>query len=135
MKRIILLALTLLTAIPGIHKLLGEQPPQWFHNLFDNSLIGTIPFGVQASFTIIMLLELTTGLVFTVSLLGEFRQTSWRNKRIRCGFIMTQLLFLILFFGSFLIENYDNGFKDFIYLVSIAFVQHFFFVNKKESIP
>lgn len=134
MKKILLLALILLTGMPGVHKLLGDIPPQWFHNLFDKSIIGSIPFGVQASFTIIMLLELATGLVFTVSLIGEFRQTSWRHKWIRCGFIMTQLLFLILFFGSFLIENYDNGFKDFIYLVSIAFVQHFFFVNNKESI-
>lgn len=127
---LLLLSLLFLTAIPGIHKLLGEQPPQWFHNLFDESLIGSIPFGVQASFTIIMLLELVAGLVFAVSLIGEFWQVSWRNKWIHCGFIMTQLLFVILFFGSFLVENYDNGFKDFIYLIAVVFVQLIFFVKK-----
>jgi hypothetical protein len=32
---------------------------------------------------------------------------------------------LILFFGSFLVKDYDNGFNDFIYFVGILYLKNY----------
>ena len=71
-----LLILTFLTIIPGIHKLINPMPGEWFVNLFKESPITEIPSGLILSYWIIILLEIASGILFTISLaLMEFKPT------------------------------------------------------------
>ena len=116
--------LIFLTLIPGVHKALGDFPPQWFHNLFEQSIIGKIPFGIEVSFALIMLIELGAGLLFCMSLFQKLTKQDVNDKVMELAFSLTLLLFIILFFGSFLIENYDNGFKDFVYFIGVYYLRN-----------
>lgn len=132
-RLILLLTLLFLTALPGIHKILGDLPPDWFVGMFEKSIIGKIPAGLEISFVIIVLLELGAGVLFLLALLRKEFTADSLVRFTRYGLLVTQLLFLILFFGSFLIENYDNGFKDFMYLVGVILIERFFFAEKKSA--
>lgn len=122
-----LLILTFLTIIPGIHKLINPIPAEWFVNLFKGSPIAAIPGGLILSYWVIILLEIASGILFTISLvLMEFKPT----KTLIFGklaFHLTIILLITLFFGSFLIQNYENGFNDFIYFVGILFIYECYF--------
>lgn len=130
---LLLLTFMFLTIIPGIHKLLGDIPPAWFSQLFQDSLIGKIPTGVQSSFYLIVFLELVAGTLFFVALVKKEFCSGSNLKFSNYGLWITQGLFLILFFGSFLIENYDNGFNDFVYLIALVLVQHLFFTVEQKG--
>lgn len=122
-----LLILALLALIPAIHKLSHTIPAEWFVNLFKNSPINSVSGGIALSYWVIIILELSSGILFTLSLLfKEFKP----GKTLKFGsyaFHLTLILFIILFFGSFLIENYENGFKDFIYFAVILFAYDRYF--------
>jgi hypothetical protein len=122
-KIIILLILITIIGIPAIHKLVGDFVPTWFYNKFSDSLINKIPFGINISYGIIIILEIVAPILFIIGLLKrEYLQTS-SGKFISLGFMTSYVLFTILTFGSFLIEDYSNGFNDFIYFVGISVLE------------
>jgi hypothetical protein len=122
-----LLILTFLTLIPAIHKLVNPIPAEWFIGLFKNSPINMIPGGLLFAYWILIILEFACGLLFTISIVSmEFKPTKIL-KFGKLGFHLTFILFIILFFGSFLIQNYDNGFNDFLYFVGVLFIYERYF--------
>jgi hypothetical protein len=130
-KILIILLYVALGATTGIQKLLGAFPPSWFSEKFQESIIGLIPGGITLSFAIIVFLEIAIAGLFSAALIKkEFRNGS--NKVFsRLGFIACLILFLILFFGSFLVQDYDNGFFDFAYFVLTLFLMNFFLKEEK----
>ena len=122
----ILLTYAFLGGITGIQKIMGEFPPKWYIDKYSATLINWVPGGVMISFLIIVLLELAIASLFVLALLkGEFKE-SQTPKFAKWGFQVSLLLFLVLFFGSFLAQSYDNGFMDFGYFAFTIFLMSFF---------
>ena len=122
----ILLTYAFLGGITGIQKIMGEFPPKWYIDKYSATLINWVPGGVMISFLIIVLLELAIASLFVLALLkGEFKE-SQTPKYAKWGFMAALLLFLILFFGSFLAQSYDNGFMDFGYFAFTIYLMSFF---------
>ena len=122
----ILLTYAFLGGITGIQKIMGEFPPKWYIDKYSATLINWVPGGVMISFLIIVLLELAIASLFVLALLkGEFKE-SQTPKYAKWGFMAALLLFLILFFGSFIAQSYDNGFMDFGYFAFTIFLMSFF---------
>jgi hypothetical protein len=130
-KIAILILMTVLSLTTAIHKFTGDLPPEWFIKQFNNSLIGSIPFGITSSYFIIATLELAIAVFFLLSIIKKEFTSNVSLKFSEIGFNLSLILFLILFFGSFLIENYDNGFMDFGYFVFTILLKNQF--NKKEG--
>jgi hypothetical protein len=104
-----------LAGITSIQKISGATVPEWFIKKFEATLIGAIPFGISLSFLTIILLEAMIALTFLASLLRkEYRKDADRSL-LSFGMDLSMLLFLILFFGSFLAADYNNGALDFMY--------------------
>jgi hypothetical protein len=104
-----------LAGITSIQKISGAAVPEWFIKKFEATLIGAVPYGISLSFLIIILLEAAIALVFMGSVFRkEFSKNSERNL-LSFGMDLSMLLFLILFFGSFLAKDYNNGALDFMY--------------------
>ena len=122
--------LMFLGGIPGTHKLLGKYPPNWFHQMFKGSPLDFFPNSITFSFLIIVFLELLGASLFFLALLNKEYKTQ-KLTYTNIGFMVYLILFTCLFFGSFIIENYDNGFKDFIYFSSIIIIQKLIFNNKE----
>jgi predicted tellurium resistance membrane protein TerC len=122
----ILLTYAFLGGITGIQKIMGEFPPKWYIDKYSATLINWVPGGVMISFLIIVLLELAIASLFVLALLkGEFKE-SQTPKFAKWGFMAALLLFLILFFGSFIAQSYDNGFMDFGYFAFTIYLMSFF---------
>jgi len=122
----ILLTYAFLGGITGIQKIMGEFPPKWYIDKYSATLINWVPGGVMISFLIIVLLELAVASLFVLALLkGEFKE-SQTPKFAKWGFMAALLLFLILFFGSFIAQSYDNGFMDFGYFAFTIYLMSFF---------
>jgi predicted tellurium resistance membrane protein TerC len=122
----ILLTYAFLGGITGIQKIMGEFPPKWYIDKYSATLINWVPGGVMISFLIIVLLELAIASLFVLALLkGEFKE-SQTPKFVKWGFMAALLLFLILFFGSFIAQSYDNGFMDFGYFAFTIYLMSFF---------
>jgi predicted tellurium resistance membrane protein TerC len=122
----ILLTYAFLGGITGIQKIMGEFPPKWYIDKYSATLINWVPGGVMISFLIIVLLELAIASLFVLALLkGEFKESQTPKFSI-WGFHVSLLLFLILFFGSFLAQSYDNGFMDFGYFAFTISLMSFF---------
>ena len=122
-RLLITLLLLLVAGIPAIHKLMGDIPPEWFQNKFGKSLIGMAPGGITGSYLIIILLEIAVPVLLIIGAVrGE-----WYAKEIgkftEWGFSALMVLFVILFFGSFLVEDYSNGFFDFTYFVGVILLK------------
>jgi hypothetical protein len=132
MERILILLLYIsLAGIAGIHKLLGDFPPTWFFEKFKSSFLNWIPGGIWLSFVLIVVLEIAIAVLFSIALIkGEFKSQA---KQIFSyfGFIASLALFVILFFGSFLVQDYNNGFNDFIYFGVTVFLMNYFVEEKK----
>ena len=129
-----LLILTFLTVIPSIHKLINPIPAEWFVNLFKESPIAAIPGGLFLSYWIIILIEAASGILFAMSLVSmEFKPTK-TLKFGKLAFHLTFVLFIILFFGSFLIQNYENGFMDFLYFLGVLFIYERYFKEEEEKL-
>ncbi len=130
-KILILIILIVIIGVPAIHKLSGDFIPSWFYNKFSGSLINKIPFGINISYFIIIILEILAPLLFIIGILSrEYLKTS-SLKFISLGFKTSYLLFTILTFGSFLVEDYSNGFNDFIYFVGICFLESTLFTKNQ----
>lgn len=124
--------LMLLGGIPGIHKLLGQYPPNWFKEMFKNSIIDIFPHSITFSFLIIIFLEILGASLFLLALLKKEYITK-KYTYTNIGISTYLILFTILLFGSFIIENYDNGFKDFIYFSAIIIIKQSVFMNPKPK--
>ena len=111
----IYLLYTLLGSVAAYHKLNGNIPPQWFFEKFQNTFLHTIPYGLNLSFLIIILLEIAIPIVFLVALVSQEFRTDSKQRFSTLGFRLSLVLFLVLFFGSFLVQDYENGFLDFMY--------------------
>ena len=130
-RTLILLIYAFLGGITGLQKILGEFPPKWYIDKYSATLISWLPGGIVISFMIIVLLELAIASLFVLALLkGEFKE-SQTPKFSKWGFHVSLLLFLILFFGSFLVQSYDNGFMDFGYFAFTIYLMSFF--EKREE--
>lgn len=115
----VLLSITLI--VPGIHKLNGAIPPDWFLGKFENSVIGMIPFGVSLSYLIIMFIELFGGLLLLASGIKTILNKP-TNRFDNLGVFSAHLLFLMLTFGNFLVQDYDGAFQDFAYFVGVVII-------------
>jgi hypothetical protein len=124
-KVLIILIYLALGATTGIRKLLGDFPPSWFREKFADSLIGWIPGGIEISFAIIVILELAIAGLFSLALIKREYAKGTTKTYSLLGFYASLILFLILFFGSFLVQNYDNGFFDFVYFgMTVYLMRH-----------
>ena len=110
------------------HKLLGDFPPEWFVRKFENTFFGAIPSGLTIAFGSIVLLEVAIPVIFLIALIKkQFALNSDEKLNfLRVGFLLTLLLFVMLTFGSFLVQDYDNGFKDFLYFVGVYYLMRQF---------
>jgi hypothetical protein len=104
-----------LAGITALQKITGTFVPEWFVKKFEPTLIGTVPYGIELSFLTIIALETLIAVCFLISIVRmEF--VSQRSKSfLFWGFDLAMLLFLVLFFGSFLAGDYSNGALDFMY--------------------
>lgn len=119
-----------LAGVAAIHKVLSSIPPNWFVTKFQDSFLGDIPGGISVSFLLITVLEFAIAALFILAFIRrEFLETS-DFKFANYGFIATLALFVILFFGSFLVQDYDNGFKDFTYFGLTLWMKSYFFTQK-----
>lgn len=125
-KVLIILLYIALGLTTGMHKLLGPFPPDWFRDKFSDSLIGWVPGGIELSFGIIVFLELAIAGLFTIALVRREFAIGSEKTYSRFGFNASLLLFLILFFGSFLVQNYDNGFFDFVYFGTTIYLMRLY---------
>lgn len=129
-KRFILLILFFLVALPGIHKLIGPIPPPWFITKFQLSFLTQLPGGLKSIYLILMLLELFTALSLFILLVLSWTSLNKLNTLFNIAFIGLQILFVILFFGSFLVEDYDNGFMDLMYFTGVLILKRIYITNK-----
>jgi len=131
MARIFILLLYIsLAGIAGIHKLIGDFPPTWFYGKFKETFLNAIPGGIWLSFVLIVVLELAIALLFIIAFIkGEFKSQA-KQTFSHFGFLASLALFVVLFFGSFLVQDYDNGFNDFVYFGVTVFLMKYF-MNEK----
>jgi hypothetical protein len=127
MERILILLLYIsLAGIAGIHKLLGDFPPSWFYDKFKDTFLNWMPGGIWLSFVLIVVLEIAIAVLFSIALIkGEFKSQA-KQTFSSFGFIASLALFVILFFGSFLVQDYDNGFNDFVYFGVTVYLMNYF---------
>ncbi len=132
MERILILLLYItLAGIAGIHKLLGDFPPTWFYDKFKDTFLNWISGGIWLSFVLIVVLEIAIAVLFSIALIkGEFKSQA-KQTFSYFGFIASLVLFVILFFGSFLVQDYDNGFNDFVYFAVTVYLMNYFMEEKK----
>jgi len=123
-RLLILILLIVLMGTAAYHKLLGDFPPEWFIRKFEATFFAAIPGGLTIAFSSIVLLEVAIPIVFTLAIIKKQFSLNNGNQTnfLRLGFIFSLLLFVMLTFGSFLVQDYDNGFKDFLYFVGIYFL-------------
>ena len=131
-KYLSLLLLTVLLIVPAIHKVTNPMPPDWFVEKFSDSFIGIVPGGISMSYFVILALEIVGPVLLVTSLFLMITKRQY-HKMLSAGFITCYLLFIVLTFGSFLVEDYDNGFRDFIYFVGILYVDNSLFSIDKNK--
>jgi hypothetical protein len=132
MERILILLLYIsLAGIAGIHKLIGDFPPAWFYGKFKETFLNALPSGIWLSFVLIVVLEIAIAVLFSIALIkGEFKSQA-KQTFSYFGFIALLVLFVILFFGSFLVQDYDNGFNDFVYFGVTVFLMKYYLIENK----
>lgn len=131
-KYLSLILLSVVLMVPAIHKVQGAIPPDWFVGKFSESFIGRIPGGILLSYCFIIFLEFV-GPLFLLSALYLMMRKKDYKRILSLGFMACYTLFLILTFGSFLVEDYDNGFKDFMYFVGILLIDHVLFRTESNN--
>ena len=132
MERILILLLYIsLAGIAGIHKLLGDFPPAWFYGKFKETFLNALPSGIWLGFVLIVVLEIAIAVLLSIALIkGEFKSQA-KQTFSYFGFIALLVLFVILFFGSFLVQDYDNGFNDFVYFGVTVFLMKYYLIENK----
>lgn len=122
-KIIALLLLIIVLFLPAISKLSSDIPPEWFLKKFDDTILNAIPSGLTISFLIILALEIIAPVLMIVAIIKILTKRNYK-KILSSGFLCYYTLFLILTFGSFLVKDYDNGFKDFTYFIGILLIEN-----------
>lgn len=115
------LILAIVLFIPGIHKLLGEIPPTWFKSKFENSLLDLFSYGLHSSYAMIMIIEICGGVLLVSSSARCFLNKP-SNYLASWGIFSAHLLFVLLTFGNFLVEDYNGAFQDFMYFVGVVVI-------------
>lgn len=128
---LIVVAISLIIGTAGIHKVMGPIPPDWFMAKFENSLLGIVPFGREVSYISILLMELLIPLFMAIGVI-KLEIVNLQFNFIRKGFSVSYVLFIILAFGSFLVQDYENGFIDFIYLAALLLLEKAFFTDSNS---
>jgi hypothetical protein len=78
----------------------------------------------------IMMLELCTAFCLLLVLIMDWVNLKGSTILFNLAFIALQSLFVSLFFGSFLVEDYDNGFMDLLYFTGILILKKIY-LNKQ----
>lgn len=113
-----------LAGLTAYQKISGLSIPEWFSDKFQDSIIGIIPFGIPLSFILITILETTIAICMIVSLLKKEHQVDANKVSLNLGLDLSLVLFVILFFGSFLVGDYDNGALDFLYFIGTLAIRN-----------
>ena len=113
-----------LAGITAFQKISGLEIPEWFSNKFQDSMIGVIPFGIPLSFVLITILETTIAICMIVSLLKREYKVDANKVSLNLGLDLSLVLFVILFFGSFLVGDYENGALDFLYFIGALAIRN-----------
>ncbi len=128
-KLIISILMFCLTGIPAIFKLNHAFPPEWFLTKFKGSPIDWVPSGIVIAYVIIVALEAIIALLFMISILKmEFKDGSTPSFG-KWAFQGSLILFVILFFGNFSIQNYEGGFQDFMYFIGVYLLMERYLKN------
>ncbi len=112
-----------LTVITALQKIIPFQIPDWFLEKFEPTFLSYIPYGISFSFVSIAALEVLISVVFVLSIANKEFLTKNSKNYLNFGFDLSKLLFLILFFGSFLAKDYQNGAIDFMYFGFTFFIK------------
>lgn len=113
-----------LAGLTAFQKISGLAIPEWFVNKFQDSIIGIIPFGIPLSFILITLLETSIATCMIVSLMKKEYQVDSNKVSLNLGLDLSLVLFVILFFGSFLVGDYENGALDFLYFIGALAIRN-----------
>jgi hypothetical protein len=117
-----------LAGITAFQKISGLAIPEWFIHKFENSFINLIPFGITISFIVITLLETSIAICMVFSLIKREYKLDSERVNLNFGLDLALVLFLVLFFGSFLVGDYENGALDFLYFVGTLAIRKKFIV-------
>ena len=112
-----------LAGITAWQKISGLAVPQWFQQKFENSVITFVPYGISISFLLITFLELSIALIMIYSLVKQEYKLQEEKLVFNLGLDLSMILFLLLFFGSFLVGDYDNGALDFLYFIGTLVIR------------
>ena len=117
-----------LAGITAFQKISGLEVPEWFIHKFENSFINLIPLGITFSFIVITLLETSIAICMIFSLIKREYKLDSERVNLNFGLDLALVLFLVLFFGSFLVGDYENGALDFLYFVGTLAIRKKFIV-------
>jgi len=117
-----------LAGITAFQKISGLAIPEWFIHKFENSFINLIPFGITISFIVITLLETSIAICMIFSLIKREYKLDSERVNLNFGLDLALVLFLVLFFGSFLVGDYENGALDFLYFLGTLAIRKKFIV-------
>jgi hypothetical protein len=120
-----------LTGITSLQKIIPLEIPEWFINKFQATLIGKFPYGLAISFLIITILESSISLLILISIIKKEFKTINEIRFFNMALDLSLILFLVLFFGSFLASDYENGALDFIYFIGTYFIYQM--LNSKKT--
>lgn len=112
-----------LSATTAYQKIVELSVPEWFLHKFENSFIAIVPYGITISFIIISFLELTIAISMVISVLNKEFLIGSGKTFFNFGLDLALVLFVILFFGSFLVGDYNNGAFDFMYFIATLFIR------------
>ena len=112
-----------LAGITAWQKISGLAVPHWFQQKFENSIINFVPYGIRISFLLITFLELSIALIMIYSLVKQEYKLQEEKLVFNLGLDLSMILFLLLFFGSFLVGDYDNGALDFLYFIGTLVIR------------
>jgi len=111
-----------LNAITGVQKVTGKFPPDWFIESYQKTILNVFPGSLTICFSIITLTELIAAFFFLGAIVCVLVKRDSVLKFAKLGFNTSLLLFTILFFGSFLAADYQNGFMDLGYFVMTLYL-------------
>ncbi len=117
-----------LAGITAFQKISGLAIPEWFIHKFENSFINLIPLGITFSFIVITFLETSIAICMIFSLIKREYKLDSERVNLNFGLDLALVLFLVLFFGSFLVGDYENGALDFLYFVGTLAIRKKFIV-------
>ncbi len=75
-------------------------------------------------FLLITLLETTVAICMILSLVKKEYQDISQRVSFNFGLDLALVLFVILFFGSFLVSDYENGALDFLYFIGTLAIRN-----------